>query len=162
MRFQWIDYAPEYEDAVESWLDEDAVRFTGLDEGFREYFRYLIHDPDTKYGENFWVKILLEKEQPVGIMAVGLWENCFILSEIVIAASRRGNGIGSAAIREWIDCSDAIVGVPCENAKAVIFPSNTASQKAFEKAGFRFVSAHPDGDAWYYEYHAVSQIPVFG
>lgn len=37
-------------------------------------------------------------------------------------------------------------------ANAVIYPNNIASQKAFEKAGFTFVSAHPDEDAWNYEY----------
>lgn len=154
MRFQWMDYAEEYEDVVESWLDEEAVRFTGIDEGFWDYFQYMIKEPDTKYGENFWVKVILEKGKPVGMMAVGLWEKSFTISEIIISPTHRGNGIGSAAIREWIDFSDSLIGVPCEKAKAVIFPNNTASQKAFEKAGFRFVSAHPDGDAWYYEYDA--------
>lgn len=155
MRFKWIDYAEEYEDTVESWLDEEAVRLTGMDEGFQDYFQCMINDSDTKYGENFWVKVIFEKEKPIGIMAVGLWEKSFIISEIIISSSHRGNGIGSAAIREWIDFSNSIIGVSCEKAKAVIFPNNIASQKAFEKAGFKFVSAHPDGDAWYYEYDAV-------
>ena len=39
-------------------------------------------------------------------------------------------------------------------ADAVIFPSNKASQKAFEKAGFKYETIHPDGDAMYYIYKA--------
>ncbi len=154
MRFKWIDYSEEYDDIVESWLDEEAVRLTGIDDGFREYFKYWISDSDTKYGENFWVKVIFENEKPIGVLAIGLWEGEFTIAEIIISPYWRRKGIGSSAISEWIECSSSIIGVSCQKANAVIFPNNIASQKAFEKAGFKFVSAHPDGDAWYYEYNA--------
>lgn len=40
MRYDWIDYSSSYKETVDSWLDEDAVRFTGCDEGFDEYYQY--------------------------------------------------------------------------------------------------------------------------
>ena len=42
------------------------------------------------------------------------------------------------------------------------FPVKKAekAQKAFEKAGFRFEQAHPDGDAWYYRYDRFSIRPI--
>ena len=41
-----------------------------------------------------------------------------------------------------------------KRAEACIFPSNIASIKAFEKAGFQYSHSHPEGDAWYYEYRS--------
>ena len=37
-------------------------------------------------------------------------------------------------------------------AEAIIFPSNIASQKAFEKAGFKYHHTQEDGDAMTYVY----------
>lgn len=155
MKFKWIDYSKTYNNIVESWLDEEAICFTGLDEGFEDYLHYWISNPDTKYGENFWAKVILENDLPIGIIVISLWDGEFTVPEIVVSPDRRGKGIGTAVLKEWIDFSGDIVGVCCQKAKAVIFPNNIASQKAFGKAGFIFVSAHPDGDAWNYEYRAV-------
>ena len=66
----------------------------------------------------------------------------------------RGYGIGSAVLRELLDNGEDIIGQKTDKVMAVIFPGNTASQKCFEKAGFKYVSSHPDGDAWYYRYTA--------
>ena len=40
MKFTWIDYIPEHAALADSWLDETAVRETGLDEGWAEYLGY--------------------------------------------------------------------------------------------------------------------------
>lgn len=34
MSFIWRDYNPEIMSYVENWLDESAVAFTGMDDGF--------------------------------------------------------------------------------------------------------------------------------
>lgn len=81
MRFKWIDYTSEYNDVVNSWIDEDAKRFTGCDKGFEEYYQYWINDPDTKVGENFWAKVILLDDAPIGIIAIGLWDDVFTISK---------------------------------------------------------------------------------
>ena len=154
MRFDWIDYSTSYTETVNSWLDEDAMRFTGCDEGFDEYYQYWKNDPQTKLGENFWVKIIAADTFPVGIIAVGLWDDVFTISEFIIRPNKRGKGIGSSALKELLDKSKSIIGLNIKDANAVIFPNNIASQKVFEKAGFVFHYEHPDGDAWYYRYHS--------
>ncbi len=74
-----------------------------------------------------------------------------IISEIIIAPEKRGMGYGSALIRELTENTLDIIGKNVKLFEAVIFPSNIASQKAFEKSGFKFVSSHSDDDAWYYQ-----------
>lgn len=150
MRFIWKDYAPEKDAFVQDWLDDTAVRNTGIDDGWAEYVDYWIHEEDTVPGENFWCKVVSESAEPFAVLAGGLWEGVFTLSEIIVNPAMRGKGYGSAVITELLENSTAILGMEITCAKAVIFPDNIASQKAFEKAGFTFESAHPDGDAWYY------------
>lgn len=150
--YTWIDYTTAYKEIVDSWLDEDAKRFTGCDEGFEEYYQYWVNDADTKIGENFWAKIIIENGTPVGIIAIGLWEGVFTISEFIICPNKRGNGIGTSVLLELLVHAKRILGIEIQKAHAVIFPNNIPSQKAFEKAGFKFHYEHPDGDAWYYKY----------
>ena len=152
MKYEWIDYTSAYKELVDSWMDEDAMRFTGCDEGFDAYYHDCLNDPDTKLGENYWAKMIVADTDPVGIIAIGLWENVFTISEFIVRPGRRGEGVGLAALAELLAQSKNIIGIEMKEANAVIFPNNIASQKAFEKAGFGFHSAHPDGDAWYYRY----------
>lgn len=152
MNYDWIDYTPAYKDLIESWIDEDAKRFTGLDDGFDAYYQYWANDPQTKICTNFWVKIIISDTIPIGIIALSLWDNFFTISEFVICPNKRGKNLGSSALKELLTQSKDIIGIKIETANAVIFPNNIASQKAFEKAGFTFHSEHPDGDAWNYRY----------
>lgn len=153
MKYDWIDYTTAYTELVDSWIDEDAKRFTGCDDGFDEYYQYWVNEPETTLGENFWVKIIIANADPIGIISIGLWEGVFTISEFIIRPDRRGKGLGSSALAELLDQSRDIIGVKIKDANAVIFPNNVASQKAFEKVGFIFHSEHPDGDAWYYRYY---------
>ncbi len=153
MKYTWIDYNLAYKEMVDSWLDEDAKRFTGCDEGFDEYYQYWANDPETKIGENFWAKIIIENGIPVGIIVIGLREGVFTISEFIICPNKRGKGTGTSVLLELLVHAKKVLGIEIEKAQAVIFPNNIVSQKAFEKAGFTFYYEHPDGDAWYYRYH---------
>lgn len=150
MHFKWIDYSPDNAAVVESWLDDTAKRNTGCDDGWADVVDYWMHEPDSIPGENFWCKVILDNGKPFASVAVGLWDGVFTVSEIVVNPEKRGQGYGSAALKELLTNGRTILGKDIETAKAVIYPDNIASQKAFERAGFTFESAHPDGDAWYY------------
>lgn len=153
MEFTWIDYTAAHASLAESWLDADAVRETGLDEGWADFVSYWMNDPATEFGENFWCKMILRDSEPVAVIALGEENSQLDVSEIVVAPAERGKGIGSAALAGLLGNHEQIIGKRVDRAMAVIFPDNIASQKAFERAGFRFESAHPDGDAWYYRWY---------
>jgi hypothetical protein len=40
MDFVWRDYNHDTMKYVENWLDEHAVRMTGMDDGFRQEYEY--------------------------------------------------------------------------------------------------------------------------
>ena len=152
MRFLWTDYLAADEETVETWMDRTARENTGCDDGWADYANACMQEADTVLGENFWLMKVSEDGEPFAAIAVGLWEGELTISELVVAPEKRGRGFGSALLMELLNNSSAILGKEFISAKAVIFPDNVASQRAFEKAGFRFESAHPDGDAWYYAY----------
>lgn len=151
MQFTWMDYQQNQAPIVEAWIDEEAKKYTGCDEGWDEYFNYWKHDPDTIIGENFWGKIILQEQTPVAIIAIGREEQTFLISEFIVAPKRRGMGLGSAILQDLINNDIRIIGQPMKFVEACIFPSNIASQKAFQNAGFSFSYEHDDGDAWYYK-----------
>ena len=152
MDFVWNDYNEIHLKSIEKLLDKSARRSTGMDDGFKEYYDYWINEPETKYGENFWVKVISADSKTIGIMVIGYAEESFLISEYVIAPKMRGKGIGTKALKELLNESQAIIGKKIHRAEAVIYPSNTASQKAFEKAGFKYYHTHEDGDAMEYIY----------
>lgn len=155
MKYSWIDYTASHKEMVDAWIDEDAKRFTGCDEGFDAYYQYWANEPDTELGANFWAKIIIEGTVPIGIMTIGLWDGVFTISEFIIRPDMRGKGFGASVLAELLSESYEILGTVIKNADAVIYPNNIPSQKAFEMAGFVFHSEHPDGDAWNYQYHKI-------
>ena len=152
MIFTWIDYTPETMGYVENWLDEYAVRMTGMDDGFPQEYEYWSNEDCNTVGENFWCKVVFEKGIPFAVIEFGMHEGVVTIMETLVAPEKRGQGMGSKAIKELLENSKIIIGIDIEKAEAIIFPSNIASQKAFEKAGFKYHHTHEDGDAMSYVY----------
>ncbi len=151
MRFKWAYYQNTHEAIVDSWLDDVAINFTGLDDGWKIFYNYWMQDAKESCNCKDYCFIVSENNEPFCVIYVATQETVLTVSECVVAPSMRGKGYGSAAIKELIDNCAMLVDEHIGVAKAVIYPNNVASQKAFEKAGFAFVSDHPDGDAFYYE-----------
>ena len=152
MKFGWSDFNPETMGFVEDWLDEVAVKMTGMDDGFRQEYEYWSNEDYNVVGVNYWCKVIFENQNPFAVIEFGLHEGCFSIMEIIVAPEMRGQGKGSKIIKELIENAKFIIRTDIKKADAIIFPSNIASQKAFEKAGFVFAYAHEDGDALYYIY----------
>lgn len=153
MNFVWCDYHPESMQYVENWLDADAVRSTGLDEGFRSFYDYWTKEDGFAVGENFWCRVVSLGQIPFAVLAYCLHESKILIMEMVVDPAKRGQGLGAEVLRELI-AQDEISGVKIRKWEAVIFLSNAASQKAFTNAGFRYHHTHEDGDAVYYVYEA--------
>lgn len=128
MRFTWISYSTEYEEVVDSWLDNDAKRFTGIESSFNEFYDYWVNDTNTKVNENLWVKLIFEDNNPIVIIAVALCEGEFNIMEFIISPDKRGKGIGPEILKELLASGKSIIGAEILNAIAVIFPDNIQSQ----------------------------------
>ena len=44
MKYVWSDYSKDFAKVVDSFLDEEAVKNTGCDEGFDVYYQYWIYN----------------------------------------------------------------------------------------------------------------------
>ena len=150
MKYNWKDYSAEYSEIINSWFDSEALSMTGLDEDFDSYVNAVTEDsanfPNTEF------KVIFEGDSPVAVAVYGVYNRIVTVMEIVVAPNERGKGKGSGIIRDLLQICNETFNETIKQFRAVIFPNNTASQKAFEKAGFHFESAHEDGDAWYYVY----------
>jgi len=151
MDFIWRDYDPQTMDYIENWLDEDAVKSTGLDKGFRDFYEYWAREDGYVVGENYWSKVIFEKDFPFAVIALGLYEGKVTIMEVVVAPEKRRQGRGGKLLKELLECEE-ILGFTIQKADAVIFPDNTASRSAFEKAGFIRRHTYEDGSAMRYIY----------
>ena len=92
MNFIWCDYNPETMGYVENWLDEHAVRMTGMDNGFRQEYEYWANEDYNTAGENFWCKVVFENEIPFAIIEFGVHEGVVTVMETLVAPEKRGQG----------------------------------------------------------------------
>lgn len=150
MRFIWRDYDKFDKSVVEEWLDDEARRTTGIDGSFEELYRYWLDKSDTTVENELWCKVVFRADKAVAALLIGCHKGEFTLSEFIVDPMLRGKGIGTAVLTELIKHSVYILGKDITFVKAVIFPDNEASKRAFEKSGFNYDSTHPDGDSMYY------------
>ena len=151
VNFIWRDYDPDTMGFIENWLDESAVKCTGLDEGFHDFYEYWANEDGFVAGENFWCKVVYQEEKPVAVIAFCKDENKIVIMEILVEPEKRGQGFGTKLLKELL-ASDEIIGFTIYKSEAVIFPNNIASRKAFENAGFRCHHTYEDGSAMLYLY----------
>ncbi len=146
MQFRWRNYISADAVLVDSWLDDYAVNETGLDDGWKSFFDYW-QDENPKYGATGFCLIAEENNVPFAVIYIGVIKNEAVISEYIVSPDMRGKGYGTAALKDIIINSNELLGTNIDVIQAVIYPSNKASQKAFEKAGFVKTSTHSDGDA---------------
>lgn len=151
MNYRWRDYEPCEMAFVETWLDEQAVAATGLDEGFRSFYEYWVKEEGFVPGESFWCKVVFEKDIPLAVAAFCRREQTILIMELLVDPKKRGCGIGTRLLQELLE-SEEIVGAAIERSEAVIFPENLASQRAFQKAGYYCHHRYEDGSALLYVY----------
>ena len=151
MNFIWRDYHPESMVYVEDWLDESAVRSTGLEDGFRVFYEYWANEDGFVVGKSFWSKVVFDNDRPLAVIAFCQHEEITLIMEIVVKPEMRGQGIGTEILKEFLE-SNVIMGFAVQKSEAVVYSDNSASQRAFEKAGFQYHHTHEDGDAVFYIY----------
>lgn len=146
-KFEWTDYDISMS-FIEDWLDDETIRVTGLDDGFRDFYEYWKNEDIS--GDIFRCKVVSENDNPFAVIAMGKNEDKHTIMELVVKPEERSKGKGTQLLKELLENSSIILEQEITSAEAVIYPSNPASQRAFEKAGFVFSHAHKDGDALYY------------
>ena len=98
----WKDYAADTMPFVEDWLDDYAVRMTGMDDGWKSFHEYWITEGGMTPGKDYWCKVVYEGEKPVAIIAFSLYEGTYTVMELVVKTELRGHGIGTSLLRELI------------------------------------------------------------
>ena len=103
MEYIWRDYDPETMGFVESWPDEAAVRSTGLEDGFRDFYEYWAREDGFVVGENYWCKVVFEDDHPFAVIALALYEGKVTVMEMVVDPTKRGQGKGAKMLKELLD-----------------------------------------------------------
>lgn len=151
MNFVWRDYNSKSMGDIEKWLDDVAIKSTGLEDGFCGFYEYWANEEGFVVGQNFWCKVIYENDAPFAFIGFCYHECKVVIMEFVIQPQKRAQGNGSKILKQLIEKRE-FISAPIQRFEAVIFSSNIASKRAFENAGFKLHHIHADGDALYYVY----------
>lgn len=147
MDIEWKNYITDDSKIIESWLDEETVRLTGLEDGWDADVRYWRENTDR---DCFWCKTVYVDGSLAGALYLIEWrennESGFSIGEIIVDPSLRGKGLGTQAVTELTEHSAEIIGKRINRLDAVVFSSNAASIKMFKKAGFQ-LKERENGDS---------------
>ena len=152
MIYTWKDYDPEAMPFVEDWLDGQTIALTSLEDGWNAFHDYWITEGGLTVGKDYWCKVVYINDDPLAVIAFSAEKENYHIMEIVVKPEMRGKGHGTAMLRELLSDGKALFDHQITKATAVIFPNNTASQRAFEKAGFVIDRVSDKGDAMYYSF----------
>ncbi len=151
MQFEWTVYNDQDAKLVDSWLDKNTVKATGLDEDWQSFYDYWTKENLNENVKSFCY-IISEGNKPFAVIFLAVVDDVLILSEFIVAPEMRDKGYGLAVICDLINNYSKISVENISCIQAVIFPGNKASKKVFEKAGFMLVREQDEGDALDYEY----------
>lgn len=153
MRCGWKPYCNDNAPLVDTWLDAEAVRETGLEDGWQSYYAYWMAESRAGEGKDRCF-LISQGNRPFAVMYIVVSGGEMVISEYVVAPDWRGKGHGSAILRELLDNAARLLNTEVSQARAVIFPDNAASVRAFEKAGFALESRNHDafGESLNYAY----------
>lgn len=143
--FQWYDYEYKHAQLVNSWLDEEAVTMTGIDDGWDAYWQAVKEDSVNFPGCEDFCKVIFDHAVPFAAVCFGIYHNVMTISEIIVAPEFRGQGRGSRLLAELVATARKHGNDTVDRVTAVVFPSNAASQRAFRKAGFYLEQKTDDG-----------------
>lgn len=145
---EWKDYRPEDSNEIDTWLDDETVRQTGIENGWAAEVRYWSENADM---DGFWCKSVFEGNALIGALYLIEWKdedtNGFTIGEIVVKPTLRGRGIGTGMLTELCRDPVGIIGKRINTLEACIFSTNEASKQCFRKAGFTLKERENDKTA---------------
>ena len=155
MLLKWVDYCEKYEDEIKAWCqDELSLRYaTNEGEGIKEDYEYWRNEDGFIHNKTCFCKVVLDGEQPVAVLIM-LGSNDYPLNinPIIVNPAFRNKGYCTRIIKELLDNTREILDVDKKCFEAGIDLENTASIRAFEKAGFVLAGKHKGGDFTYWVY----------
>lgn len=152
MFFKWVDYCEKYEAEIESWMNDEETRLADFD-SIKETHEEHLSAGEYPYGEEYFCKVVLEEAEIIAVVLIFRGDkHPVIVNEFLVNPMQRNKGYGTKIIRELINNIREIIGFDSNAFEVCIYPSNKASMRAFEKAGFVLAGIHADGDCTYWVY----------
>ena len=150
--FRWLDYEDQYAQLLDSWLDEEAVSMTGLDDGWADYWQAVKEDAVNFPGCEDFCKVIFAGNLSCAVICFGTFQNTLTISEIVVNPKLRGHRIATRLLSDLVEMAQKHVFGDLNRLSAVIYPQNMISQRAFQNAGFRPEGKTDDGVDLIYSY----------
>ena len=145
MLFNWIDYPSQYENIIETWCDEAAVKFALDDDSVKTEHQWYLDN--YAYNRNYFCKIIFDGETPVALLMLATWdeakvrfnENYIYLDTLIVNPALRGQGYGTKIVIDVMKNVNELIGEGNNVFIAQIHKDNDVSKKLAEKLGFQII-----------------------
>ena len=174
MHFTWIDYPDKYENEIETWCDEPAIRFALDEDNIRTEHQWYLDSDKYVYNENYFCKIVLDGNTPIAIFMLAsfydetkmhLTESIIYLDTLIINPILRNQGLGSKIITDVLQNSEQIVGCSSCIFISQIHKENDIAKKLATKLGFYFIYTEAEKNHewfdWVYPASAASRFLAY-
>jgi len=170
MHFTWIDYPAKYENEIETWCDEFAIRFALDDDSVITEHQWYLDSDKYKHNENYFCKVVLDGDTPVALFMLAIFsdetkkhltENIVYLDTLIINPALRNQNFGSRIIADVIQNAEQIIGSSSNIFISQIHKDNDVAKKLATKLGFHFVCTEAEKNHnwfdWVYPASAVDR-----
>ena len=153
MCFNWTDYPAQYEDEIETWCDESAIRFALDGESIKSEHQWYLDN--YTHNSSYFCKIILDGETPVALLMLATWneakvrfnENFIYIDTLIINPALRNQGYGTRIVIDIMKNVNQLIGSGSNVFIAQIHKDNGISEKLATKLGFQIV--YTDSAPWF-------------
>jgi len=151
----------KYEDAIEAWCDESAIRFALDDDSVKSEHQWYLDSDKYTHGENYFCKIVLDGDTPVALFMLAVFnddtkahltESVVYLDTLIINPTLRNQGYGTKIITEVLRHSDQIIRSSYCVFISQIHKDNDAAKNLAARLGFHFIYTEAEKDNYWFDW----------
>jgi len=124
------------------WSSHDSIKNTIFVDDWAQYYRYVAAQAQ------YWIFGVWQDDKLIGELAAEGIDDHLSVS-LIIDPALQGRGLGTAAMRLFVECAASLTQFNPAYVHAAIAPGNIASMRCFEKAQFVNVGKDEDGEYFY-------------
>ncbi|MCL2527260.1 MAG: hypothetical protein FWE42_02485 [Defluviitaleaceae bacterium] len=75
MYFTWVDYPAQYEEEIEEWCDEPAIRFALDEDSIKAEHQWYLDSDKYVHNGNYFCKVVLNGDTPIALFMLAAFED---------------------------------------------------------------------------------------
>jgi len=159
MQFSWTEYPAQYDDEIETWCDELAVRFALDDDSVKTEHLWYLESDKYEHNKNYFCKIALDGDMPVALLMLAVFEDdakthfherIVYLDTLIVNPTLRSKNYGTRVVADFLQNVGQIIGVDDCIFVSQVHKNNDIAKKLCAKLKFRLICGdNEESNDWF-------------